>query len=155
MDNDPAKRFEEAVRRLMRALAGNEPLSNLSLVQLRLLRSLFEGPKTAGELCRVLETTPSALSQLLGRLAVSGLVARTTDAMDHRVRRISLSEAGQEMMASRHAGRLRRAGELLSRFTSERQESLLNELEAVLSSDELAKSGRGVAARSAEAGLAI
>ena len=68
--------------------------------QLALLRIIAERqPVTIRELRRELDWHPASLGQLVQRLVDRGLVVRTRDAADRRVRTLSLSRSGQELLA--------------------------------------------------------
>jgi len=59
----------------------------------RLVELLSEGPRRAGELARVLDLNPSALSRHLRTLKASGLVEESHPEFDARVRVYSLRSA--------------------------------------------------------------
>ena len=75
---DPGKHpFPPAVGRLLECVAEN---SNVS----------------SRELCEMLDIRPSSLSEMLARAESEGWIARTADAEDRRIQRVTLTEKGQE-----------------------------------------------------------
>jgi DNA-binding MarR family transcriptional regulator len=70
--------------------------------------------------CRLTElaahegVTQPAMTQLVGRLAGSGLVSRSADPADGRVVRVALTDAGRELLARRRAVRTERLAGLLA-----------------------------------------
>lgn len=108
------------------AYDGSDPLfsSHLTLSQLRILLLLSRGGgMSGGELADRTGVKLAALSGMIDRLVTNDLVTRQEDPHDRRIRRISLSPAGAELI-----GTIITAG-------AERQRSLLNRLTL----DELAR----------------
>ena len=95
----------EAQRRLQRLFAYDEsdPLfsSHLTVSQLRILLLLSRGDAmSGGELADRIGVKLAALSGMIDRLVTNDLVLRQEDRHDRRVRRISLSPAGAELVGS-------------------------------------------------------
>lgn len=67
----------------------------LPFSQIRVLRRLSVGPLSMGQLAEALATDRPNASTLVDALERRGLVARSADAEDGRVRRVSLTAAGQ------------------------------------------------------------
>jgi DNA-binding MarR family transcriptional regulator len=116
-----------AQRRLQHLFAydRSDPLfsSHLTVSQLRILLLLSRGgAMSGGELADGTGVKPAALSGMIDRLVTTGLVVRQEDPKDRRVRRISLSPAGHELI-----------GGIITAAT-ERQRGLLGQLDE----DELA-----------------
>ena len=116
-----------AQRRLQHLFAydRSDPLfsSHLTVSQLRILLLLSRrGGMSGVELADGTGVKPAALSGMIDRLVTTGLVVRQEDPKDRRVRRISLSPTGDELI-----GGIITAG-------TERQRGLLGRLDA----DELA-----------------
>jgi DNA-binding MarR family transcriptional regulator len=109
-----------------------EPLADLPVAQLRVMRILFAGKCTPSSLSESLNLTMSAVTQLCNRLEALGLVARTEDATDRRIRWLSLSETGHEKMAARQQRRVQRAHEVLSSIPADLRVSLVTALEELL-----------------------
>lgn len=98
---------------LQQALArGQSPLfdSGLTMQQLRVLLLLSaDGPLAQGDLAQALDVGMATVTGLVDRLVRRGLVQRTPDPTDGRVRRAGLSAAGAELLDSiRTAGQDRR-----------------------------------------------
>ncbi len=65
----------------------------------RALRRLAGGPITMSELALCLETDAPAATVIVNALEEQGLVARVPDPEDRRVKRVSLTAAGEKMYA--------------------------------------------------------
>jgi DNA-binding MarR family transcriptional regulator len=92
-----------ARQRLQRVFAydRSDPLfnSHLTLTQIKILMLLARhGSVSGGELAGLLGVGPAALSGMIDRLVAQDLVARTEDLHDRRVRRITLTKAGSELI---------------------------------------------------------
>lgn len=59
------------------------------------LKRLAEGPASAGELARVAEINPGAMTRLLDQLEKRDIVRRLADPSDRRALKVELTEAGQ------------------------------------------------------------
>jgi DNA-binding MarR family transcriptional regulator len=95
--------IREAQRRLQHLFAYDraDPLfsSHLTVSQLRILLLLSRGyAMSGGEIADRIGVKLAALSGMIDRLVVGGLVLRQGDPHDRRVRRISLSPAGTELI---------------------------------------------------------
>ena len=95
----------EAQRRLQHLFAYDraDPLfsSHLTVSQLRILLLLSRGyAMSNGELADRIGVKLAALSGMIDRLVTSGLVLRQEDPHDRRVRRISLSPTGAELIGN-------------------------------------------------------
>jgi DNA-binding MarR family transcriptional regulator len=72
---------------------------DLSVTQLRALFVLDRhGPLPGGEIARELQLTPGATSRVCEALHQLGLVTRSEDRNDRRVRRLALTSAGQGLV---------------------------------------------------------
>ncbi|MGE0157883.1 MAG: MarR family winged helix-turn-helix transcriptional regulator [Gemmatimonadales bacterium] len=95
---------------MLRFLRTEDQALGLSAPRLSALSVLvFRGPRTMGELARAEQVTPATISKLVADLERQGLVARSTDAGDARVRRMSATRAGEALL---HEGRRRRVARL-------------------------------------------
>src|ERR1051325_2686914 len=75
--------------------------SHLTLSQLKILMLLARHGSVSGiELAGMLGVGAAALTGMIDRLVVQDLVARAEDPHDRRVRRIALTRAGKELIAS-------------------------------------------------------
>ena len=130
-----AERVEALIPQAMRALYRQDPadpLMDYSVPQLRLLRSLIAGPSTASSLGEDLGLSVSAITQMANRLEASGLVARTDDAVDRRIKHLSLTERGVELLAERRSRRIDQAQAVLARLTAEQRKRLIQALDTVV-----------------------
>jgi DNA-binding MarR family transcriptional regulator len=75
--------------------------------------------------------TQPAMTQLVGRLADSGLVERLTDPADGRVVHVQLTAQGRELVASRREARATRLSGLLATLTPADQRALAAALPAM------------------------
>ena len=100
----------------------SDPLfsSHLTMSQLKILFLLSRhGNVRGGELAALLGIGPATLSAMIDRLVAQGLVTRTEDTRDRRIRRIGLTKTGADLI-----GRIITAGAekqrlLLSRLSGE------------------------------------
>jgi DNA-binding MarR family transcriptional regulator len=123
-----------AMASLFRGSSDNDPLRHLSLSQIRLMRALSGGEQTASQLSQSLQMSPSALTQMAGRLILAGLVRKETGEDDRRVRKLALTPHGQELMAERRTTRAGRADAVLKNFPAAKTKeliALLNEVVAL------------------------
>ena len=99
-----------ALFRVMRALVFDDrpvpELDALPLGQLRLLMSVYYGPKsTMKDFSERLNVSQSTVTQLAERLVKRGLVVRIMDANDRRVIRLHTSPHGQDLVGQADATR--------------------------------------------------
>src|SRR4051812_33256294 len=80
-----------------------DPLRHHTVGQVRLMRLLMEGSKTATDLSQNLGLSPSSLTQMASRMIQAGLVLKELDPSDRRVRKLSLTPAGRSLMEGRQA----------------------------------------------------
>jgi DNA-binding MarR family transcriptional regulator len=71
------------------------------------------------------------MTQLVGRLADAGLVARCADPGDGRVVSVQLTTEGRDLLASRRAARAERLSVLLARLTPADRAALAAALPAI------------------------
>jgi DNA-binding MarR family transcriptional regulator len=94
--------------------------SHLTLSQLKILMLLFRhGNVSGGELAGLLGVGLATLSGMVDRLVLQDLVTRTEDLHDRRVRRIGLTKAGSELIASIFNAGAEKMRSLLSRLSAE------------------------------------
>jgi DNA-binding MarR family transcriptional regulator len=92
--------------------------------------------------------TQPAMTQLVGRLAEAGLVARCADPDDGRVVSVELTQEGRDLLAQRRAIRADRLSVLMARLSQADQEALaaalpaINALANVQRDEQLAPAGR-------------
>jgi DNA-binding MarR family transcriptional regulator len=118
---------EASMQRSMHAFIRYARQSALSFSQISSLFRLYHrGPSPVNELAEHLGVTMAAVSQLLAPLEETGLIQRTEDQADRRVKRIALTDQGiqrvQESMHARHAW----LEDLAALITSEEKTELLS-----------------------------
>ena len=99
---------EESMHRSIHAFIRFNRQSALSLSQINSLFRLYHrGPSPVSDLADHLGISAPAVSQLLAPLEDTGLVQRSEDPSDRRVKRIAITEIGaqrvEESMRARHA----------------------------------------------------
>lgn len=121
--------------------ADQDPLGHLPLGQLRVLRALAEGPRSASEVAGELRLSLSALSQLIQRLLDAKLVEKRGHPHDRRIKILSLTSTGEILMRKRHEIRVCLAQKLLSQVSPEMRDSLLVSLEQLIAQAPNSESG--------------
>ena len=131
---EAALRLEAMLPKVMAVFRydGNDPLAQVPVGQLRLLRSLFAGPRTATDLAGELGLSPSALTQMTQRLMRAGLVLKRDDPLDGRLRWLDLSDGARRLMERRRASRANALAKVLAEMSDDRIEVLLGVLEDLL-----------------------
>ena len=105
-----ADRVHSASIRVLRFVRSEDDALGLPAPKLSALSVLvFRGPCTIGELARAEQVTPATISRLVSELEALGLVQRSVDAGDARVRRVTPTERGEALL---HEGRRRRVARL-------------------------------------------
>lgn len=141
---DLAAKIEALLPRLMRKLWRNDlddPLAELPLGQLRLMRVLDQGPRTLTDLAAELQMSPSAATQLFSRLEDAGLVEKEVDSEDRRVRHLRLTPFGSRQMAERRKARIEQISRALAQIEPGRRDAIVEVLEELVeASSELASS---------------
>ena len=80
----------------------------ISMAQISVLYQLYyRGPCEVLAFTRALALSPAGASQLIERMVQQGWVERLEDAADRRVRRVHLTEPGQQLVAESIAARER------------------------------------------------
>ncbi|HWA82131.1 MAG TPA: MarR family transcriptional regulator [Fimbriimonadaceae bacterium] len=134
--HDDAAQLESLLPLAMTALFRpdeEDPLRHHSVGQVRLLRSLLKGPRTATDLSNSLGLSPSSLTQMAGRMIRAGLIKKELDAQDRRVRKLSLTPAGRELMERRRDRRARSAALVLEKMDPAKFRELIALLEEIRS----------------------
>jgi len=130
-----AERLEELLPMVMRAVHRsdeNDPLAELPIVQLRVLRVLESGSRTLSDLAHEMGMSLSGLSQVTHRMEMAGLLDRTEDEHDRRVRHVTVSAHAEELMRVRRACRTKRVAEVLRTMSESDQKNTLDALEVFL-----------------------
>jgi len=132
MTIERAKQLEALLPRLMRRMfSGTESdeLSELSIAQLRILRAVLDSPHTAGEIVELLGYSPSALSQLTQRLVTAGLLTKSKDPQDARVKHLELTNKGRKLMEERRTARIGQVNVALRHLEEDEQKELIRLLD--------------------------
>jgi len=130
-----AELLEGLLPKLMRSLyrtGEDDPLHDLPLAQLRIIRSLRTGQKTPSELAQEFGTSISSITQISSRLEEAGLVSRTASDDYRRVKHLTLSRRGQKMMADRHRRRIERVVRALETLTEDEQVAAISALQQLI-----------------------
>jgi len=105
-----ADRLHSASIHVLRYLRTEDDALGVSAPKLSALSVLvFRGPLSVGELAAAEQVTPATTSRLVSELEAAGLAERTVDPHDARVRRVSATERGVELLQE---GRRRRVARL-------------------------------------------
>ena len=129
---DRAEKLESLLPKLLRRMfsdSESQELSDLSLAQLRILRAVLDCPHTAGEVVELLGYSPSGLSQLTQRLVTAGLLVKSKDPHDARIKHLELSEKGRILMEERRSSRVEQAKSALVNLNEDEQQELIRLLE--------------------------
>lgn len=113
-------------------VAGEDPLRHHSVGQVRLLRALAGGSKTATSLARSAGLSASSLTQMVSRLITAGLVEKRLDEQDRRVRVLALSATGRLLMESRRMMRVEAAIRIMEGMDEASRHRLIHCLRQVL-----------------------
>ena len=115
-DGMPIDRLDLAagLERLVSFVRRLSPSREFSLTAASTLATLSSsGPARLTELAAQEGVTQPAMTQLISRLERQGLAIRQGDAVDGRVVRVSITPAGEDLLARRRAIRASRLAELL------------------------------------------
>ena len=130
-----ADRLHSAAIHLLRRLRTTDVETGLTAPRASVLSVLvYGGPATLTALARVEQVRPPTMTRLIGQLEREGLVRRTEDSSDRRLRWIHPTPRGRRLL---HLGRSRRVGSLqagidrLSASQQRRLERALPVLEAL------------------------
>ena len=129
---DHAIRIEGLLPRVLRTLFRpdeDDPLVELPVGQMRMMRLLAQKTWTPSNLGEELGLSVSAVTQMANRLDSIGYVSRTEDPVDRRVKHLTLTPLGRERMERRQARRINRLEVVLQNMAVERQVEFLRLLE--------------------------
>ena len=113
----------------------SDPLfaSQLTMSQLKILLLLYRLGDTSGrELAGLLGVSLATLSGMVDRLVTHGLVTRAEDRHDRRVRRITLSGAGTEMIGNIITAGTEKQARLLRRLTADELHTVADAMQALV-----------------------
>lgn len=131
-----AARIESLLPQIMRMLfqpSEDDPISELPLAQLRLMRILHHSSYSGTEISTELNISPSAFCQLAHRLEEAGLICSKVDENDRRVKRHHLTDKGRSFMDQRQKDRVLKAQAVLDTLTPEEQADVMKSLELLMS----------------------
>jgi DNA-binding MarR family transcriptional regulator len=136
MSQRMAEEFEALLPRVLRTIYRplDDPLGELPMAQLRLVRVLDQESMTMTRLASELNTSVGAVTQLVGRLEELGIVEKAVGDEDRRIRTIQLSEEGRCRMERRRLMRIEQAEEALAVLNEAEQKSLMELLERIVRS---------------------
>ncbi len=128
---DEALELEAKLPRMLGRLfgSGDDQLRAMPVSQIRIVRALTERDKTASELCRELDLSPSSLSQMADRLAKAGFLLKEVSPEDKRFRKFALSAYAKEMMTKRREARAKSASIALAALSPAERAMLLELIE--------------------------
>jgi DNA-binding MarR family transcriptional regulator len=113
----------------------SDPLfaSQLTMPQLKILLLLYRLGDTSGrELAGILGVSLATMSGMVDRLVAHDLVTRAEDPNDRRVRRITLSGAGQEMIGNIITAGAEKQARLLRRLTDDELRTVAAAMQAMI-----------------------
>jgi DNA-binding MarR family transcriptional regulator len=127
-----AKTMTELLMSLMRDIfAVDDQAAELPLRQLRVCAMLYEGARSMSSLSRELGVSLSAMTQIADRLERAGLVKRSFEGTDRRVRCLQLTPRAQRIMRLREDSRVQRASAALDQLPPPERENVLATLHAL------------------------
>lgn len=92
----------QSINRYLRSMVPDQAEQAVTRVQWMLLRHLQrEGACTIGELAKHLDVRSSTMSQMIDRLEKNGIVFRSSNPKDARIKTVALSEKGSEIIRER------------------------------------------------------
>lgn len=118
--------------------------SHVTMVQLKALSLLLQGPRSVSELAEALGTGRAAASLLVDRLVQVGLVNRTEDALDRRRTLVHLSEEGERAVRQLREGSRERYREALERLSDEDLVALAQGMQALAAAINVVPAGQAL-----------
>ena len=125
---DQAEELEQLLPILMRTLHKpdpDDPLTELTMPQIRIMRLINFEPRTASSLGEELGLSVSAVTQMANRMEAAGLLERHDNKGDKRVKPLCVTEYGRELMQRRHNRRVSQAEESLAILSDEERLNFL------------------------------
>lgn len=121
------------VRRSMRSFVLYSKQKGLSMTQIAALIHIRRKVNSSvSEISDELQVSNPAASQLIERLVQQGLIARTEDPNDRRLKQIALTDAGETLLREGLHSRLSWLEDLAKLMTSEEKETVTNALTILL-----------------------
>ena len=130
-----AEAIESIMPRLARRLFTvypNDPAGELPNAQLRMCSFLQHGPSAITVIADELSISVSAATQLADRLEKTGIVERTSDTSDRRIRLVSLTEHGMQVMRTRRDMRRSQVRRALTHLTPDDYSNIVDSLTKLL-----------------------
>jgi len=107
--------------------------SGFSMPQIgALMRIHRQGPLPMSDISKEMGTTLAATSQLLDRLVQQGLITRTEDPNDRRVRNVALTDRGRELLEASLRARQRWVDDLSRSLTEVELETVTDALQILV-----------------------
>lgn len=120
-----ADRLHSAAIHVLRHVRAEDDALGLSAPKLSALSVLvFRGPLPVGELARAEQVTAATTSRLVSELEAAGLAERSTDPADGRVRLVSATAAGAELLQAGRRRRVARLARSLARLSADERRTL-------------------------------
>jgi len=117
---------ETSTHRSIHAFIRHNREGDLSMSQVNTLFRLYHhGPSAMKDFATHLGITKAAVSQMINQLTEAGLITRTTDANDRRVKLITLTEKGTQTVEVSKQARHAWINELVALFTPQEKEEIL------------------------------
>jgi len=132
---DRAIRIEGLLPRVLRTLFKpdpNDPLVDIPVGQMRMLRLLTLKAWTPSNLGEELGLSVSAVTQMANRLDSIGFVSRVEDPLDRRVKHLTLTPLGRANMIRRRDRRVYRLESVMSNMPVDRQVEFIALLEELI-----------------------
>jgi len=120
------------VLRTMFKPVANDPLVELPVGQMRMMRLLGNQSWTPSSLGQELGLSVSAVTQMANRLDSIGMVARVEDPTDRRVKHLMLTPLGRELLRKRQSRRVQLLESVLTHMPPDRQMLFIDILEELL-----------------------
>jgi DNA-binding MarR family transcriptional regulator len=121
----------KALRSLFNPDVG-DPLVEIPVGQMRLMRLLAMRPWTPSHLGDELGLSVSAVTQMANRLEAIGYVTRVEDPIDRRVKHLTLTPLGKTLMSNRQNRRVGVLESVLTHMPEERQVEFIVLLEELI-----------------------
>lgn len=120
----------QTINRHLRSKVFDQQPDSLTRVQWLLLRHLNRnGTRTIGQLAIHLDVRPSTMSQMIDRLEKSRLVYRENSQPDARVKNVSLTEEGKDLIKRTEVLWMEALLDSFDQFTKEEQTELISYME--------------------------
>lgn len=104
--------FPAVLERLF--LTPDDPLGDMPLVQLKVVRALQAGPSTTSSLAVRFHMSKPAVSQIVRRLVNAGMVDQTRSGHDGRIKTIALTPLALSLLQERSRARASQASRTLA-----------------------------------------